>query len=184
VVAALRKQSQPAPLENDRPLITSARLRSTRERLGRRMLLIWTIDVEDGSGHSVATHVMATTASLARLSSTRSALKEIVAQGEAALSAYAGRASRDWQRQVSDTTRRFVATRLDRERAIQSSLDSRSRSIIQPGLFDRRADHAEAADRAAQAEASEAIAGRIAHLESMAALGDVSRPRLRLILVP
>jgi hypothetical protein len=110
-------------------------------------------------------------------------LKEMVSQGEAALSA-SGLASRDWQRQVVNGTRRFIAIRLDRERAIQSSLDSRSRSSIQPGLFDRRAAHAEAVDRAAHAEASEAIAGRIARLESMAALDDVGRPRLRLILVP
>jgi superfamily II DNA or RNA helicase len=184
VAAALTRRSHPASLENDRPLITSARLRSTREQLGRRMLLIWTIDVEDGSGRSIGMHVVATTASLARLPSTRSEMKEILSQGEGVSSACAERASRDWQRQVADGTRRFVATRLDRERTIQSSLDSRSRSSIQPGLFDRRAAHAEAADLAAQAEASEAIAGRIARLESMASPGDASRPRLRLILVP
>jgi superfamily II DNA or RNA helicase len=184
VATTLTRQSHPAPLENDRPLMTSARLRSTRQQLGRRMLLIWTIDVEDGCGHSVATQAMATTAFLARQSSTRSELKEIVSRGVAALSECVDVASKDWQRQVADSRRRFVATRLDRERAIQSSLDSRSRSSIQPGLFDRRAAHTEAADRAAHAEASEAIAGRISRLESMAAFGNASRPRLRLILVP
>ena len=88
------------------------------------------------------------------------------------------------RRQVVDTTRRFVARRLDRERKIQTSIDSRPHSSVQPGLFDRRAADAYAADRAALAEASEAIAGRIAVLESIADLDIDTRPRLRLILVP
>jgi len=184
VAAAMARQSPTAPLENPRPLITSARLRSTRQQLGRQMLLIWTIDIADGRRRSVATNVVATAASLARLPSTRSELKTIVAYAEAALSAHAASASEDWRTLIAAATRRFVATRLERERSIQSSIDSRPQSSIQPGLFDRRAAYAQAAEHAAQAEASEAIAGRISLLESMGNLNVVSRPRLHLVMVP
>jgi hypothetical protein len=184
VAAVLAGQSPTAPFENPRPLITSARLRCTRQQLGRQLLLIWTIEIEDGRGRSVATHVVATVAPLARLPSTRSELKEIVAHAEVTLSAHAGSASEGWRTRIAAATRRFVATRLERERSIQSSIDSRPQSSIQPGLFDRRAAYAQAAEHAAQAEASEAIAGRISILESMGNLNVVNRPRLHLVLVP
>jgi hypothetical protein len=78
--------------------------------------------------------------------------------------------------------RRFVDARLARERAIQSSVDSCPGTGTQPGLFDGRATHTQAADQAARAEVSEAIAQRIALLESIA--GADSILRLRLVLLP
>jgi hypothetical protein len=77
-----------------------------------------------------------------------------------------------------------VATRLARERAIQSWIESRPPASVQPGLFDRRSAHAQAVDLAARAETSDAIAQRIATLESMAEVDASSRPRLRLVLLP
>jgi superfamily II DNA/RNA helicase len=170
--------------ENDRPLMTSARQRSTRERLGGRMLCIWTIDIEERCGRSIATHLLAADVLLARAPSTRSELNTILARAEADLAVQADPASRDWGLKITDARHRFVAVRLARERAIQSSVDLRPRVNLQPGLFDRRAAHAQAADLTAQAEISEAIAQRIAHLESMAAVDAVARPQLRLILLP
>ena len=181
---ARARQSRPSLSENDRPLMTSARRRSTRERLGRRMLFIWTIDIEERCGRSIATHILAADVLLARAPSTRSELNTILARAEADLAAHADPASRDWRLKITDARHTFVAVRLARERAIQSSVDLRPRVNHQPGLFDRRAAHAQAADRTAQAEISEAIAQRIAYLDSMADVDAAARPQLRLVLLP
>jgi superfamily II DNA or RNA helicase len=184
VAATPSRPPSAAPFPDERPLMTSARLRSTRERLGRQALFVWTIDVEERRGRLIASRVVATTASPARPPSTRSELKEVVSQAEAVLAMHAEAASKDWRIQIIDARRRFVDTRLARERAIQRQIESRRRAGIQPGLFDRRAADADAADIAVQAETSDAIAQRIALLESMADIDTNSQPRLRLVLLP
>jgi hypothetical protein len=111
-------------------------------------------------------------------------LKSIVALAAIDLARHVESAAEDWRHQAAETSRRFVDTRLARERAIRSSIDSRPRAGIQPGLFDGRTAHAEAAEQAARAEMSDAIAQRIALLESIAGVDTTSRPRLRLVLLP
>jgi superfamily II DNA or RNA helicase len=165
-------------------LLTSARLASTRERLGGRLLLIWQIDVEDRSQRTVATHVVATSAYPVRSPLTRSDVKRIVSQAETDLAAHVESATEDWRRYVVEVRHKFLTTRLARERAIQSLTDSRPRVGIQPGLFDRRAAHLQATDQASQAETADAIAQRIASLESMADVASSGRPRLMLGLLP
>jgi superfamily II DNA or RNA helicase len=177
------RQSRRSLPENDRPLMTSARRRSTGERRDR-MLFIWTLDIEEHCGRSIATHILAADVLLARAPSTRSELNTILARAEADLAAHAEPASRDWRLKITEARHKFVAVRLARERAILSSVDLRPRVNHQPGLFDRRAAHAQAADLTAQAEISEAIAQRIAHLNSMADVDAAGRPQLRLILLP
>jgi superfamily II DNA or RNA helicase len=168
----------------DRPLITSARLASTRERLGRRILFIWMIDVEDRSGRTVATHVAGSSAFPVSSPLTRSDVKRIVSQAEADLAAKVESTTDDWRRHVVEVRRKFLTTRLARERAIQSLMDSRPRVGIHPGLFDRRAAHTQATDQASQAETADAISRRIASLESMADVASSGRPRLQLVLLP
>jgi superfamily II DNA or RNA helicase len=168
----------------DRPLLTSARLVSTRERLGQRILFIWMLDVEDRSGRAIATHVVGTSAHPVCPPLTRSNMKWIVSQAETDLAADVEAATGDWRRHVIEIRRTFLTTRLARERAIQSLLDSRPRVGIQPGLFDRRATYLQAADQASQAEAADTISRRIASLESMADVASSGRPRLQLVLLP
>jgi superfamily II DNA or RNA helicase len=186
----LRALAPPATLprrplfESDRPLITFARHRSTRQRLGRTMLFIWEVDAEDRAWRPAAASVVATASVLTGWPSTRSQLKSIVALAAIDLARHVESAAEDWRHQAAETSRRFVDTRLARERAIRSSIDSRPRAGIQPGLFDGRTAHAEAAEQAARAEMSDAIAQRIALLESIAGVDTTSRPRLRLVLLP
>jgi superfamily II DNA or RNA helicase len=168
----------------DRPLLTSARLVETRERLGRRILFIWTIDVEDHSGRAVATRVAGTSALPACLPLPNSEVNRIVSQAEADLAPHVEAAAVEWRREVADLRHTFLTTRLARERAIQSLLNSRPRIGMQPGLFDRRAALVQAADEVSQAEMSDAIAQRIASLESMVAVDASGRPQLHLILRP
>ena len=177
--AALRRP----PVENDRPLITFARRRSTRQRLGRNILFIWDMDVEDRVGRPAASQIVAAASILTCRPSTHSELKAIVALTASDLVRHVESAADEWRRQATKASRRFVEARLARERAIQSSIDSRPAAGIQPGLFDGRAAHAQTADRAALAEMSQAMAQRIAFLESIASV-ETSPPRLRLVLLP
>jgi superfamily II DNA or RNA helicase len=173
------------PFEIDRPLMTFARHRSTRQRLGQRMLFIWEVDVEDRVGRPTATCVVATAAALACSPPTRSEpLQTIVAPTATDLIGHVESSAHEWRLQVTEARRGFVDARLARERAIQSSIDSQPQAGIQPGLFDGRAAHTQAADRAALAEMADVVAQRIALLESIACVGTTSRPRLRLILLP
>jgi len=148
------------------------------------MLFIWTIDIEDRCRRSIATHILAADVLLARAPSTRAELNAILARAEEHLGAHADPASRYWRLKIADGRHKFVAARLARERAILSSVDLRPRVNLQPGLFDRRAAHAQAADLTAHAEIAELIAQRITHLDSMADVDTAARPRLRLILLP
>jgi len=181
VPATLRRRP---PFESDRPLITFARHRSTRRRLRRQMLFLWEVDVEDRARRPVATCVVATALVLTDSPSTRSELKAVVALRSAELVHCVESAAYGWRLQVIEGCRRFASARIARERGIQSSIDSRPRAGVQPGLFDGRTGHAEAADQAARAEMSDAIAQRIALLESIAGVDTTSRPRLRLVLLP
>jgi hypothetical protein len=115
---------------------------------------------------------------------TRSDVKRIVSQTETDLAAHVESATEDWRRYVVEVWRKFLTTRLARERSIQSLIDSRPRVGIQPGLFDRRAAHLQTADQASQAETADAISQRIASLESMADVASSGRPRLVLGLLP
>jgi superfamily II DNA or RNA helicase len=172
------------PFQSDRPLITFARHRSTRQRLGRRILFIWEVDVEDGVGRPAATQVVTTASVLTSSPSSRSELKAAVGLAATDLVRHVESAADEWRRHAAEAARKFVDTRLARERAIQSSVDSHPRTAIQPGLFDGRAAHAQAAGQAALAEMSEAIAQRISLLESIAGIDTRSRPRLRLVFLP
>jgi hypothetical protein len=174
----------PRPFDSDRPVITFARHRSTRRRLGRQVLFIWEMDVEDRAGRPAATQVVATASVLTSWPPTRSELKAIVSLTETDLVPHVASAADEWRHRATEASRKFVDTRLARERAIQSSIDSRPRADIQPGLFDGRAAHAQAADRVALTDMSDAIAQRITLLESIASADTLSRPRLRLVLLP
>jgi hypothetical protein len=148
------------------------------------MLFIWETAVEDRAGRPAATSLVATASVLTGSPSTRSEMKAIVALAATDLVRHVESAADEWRLHVTEAWRRFVDARLLRERAIQSSIDSRPRTGIQPGLFDGRAAHAQAADQAALAEISDAVAQRIAVLDSMARVDTTSRPRLRLVLLP
>jgi hypothetical protein len=149
------------------------------------MLFIWEVEVEDRVGRPTSTSVVATAAALACSPPTSSEpLQTIVAPAATDLIGHVESSAHEWRLQVAEARRGFVDARLARERAIQSSIDSQPRASIQPGLFDGRADRTQAGDRAALEEMADAVAQRIALLESSACVGTTSRPRLRLILLP
>ena len=92
-------------------------------------------------------------------------------------------ASMSWREAALACTRLFFATRLSRERAIAATFPGAPAGALQPGLFDRRADH----DRRAVYDAISDVVGdahrRIAAIEQAATV--CARPaQLLLILAP
>ena len=92
-------------------------------------------------------------------------------------------ASMSWREAALACTRLFFATRLSRERAIAAAFPGAPAGALQPGLFDRRADH----DRRAVYDAISDVVGdahrRIAAIEQASTV--CARPaQLLLILAP
>jgi hypothetical protein len=170
--------------QSDQGLLAAAvRNPTTRMRLGARVLLIWELAIEDGCGRCVFSDPIAITVSLRRLPRARadcrwvdSLLAAVTTDVLAALES--GSAARR-DRAIS-TVRAFVAARVAREHDVAATV---SPAPFQPGLFDRRVHHAQAAARAMQQQLSVASARRLATLERRAALS-VLPPALRLVLVP
>ena len=172
VLTPPRKEAPVSPSQCERPLLIRARHPATRLALRGRALTLWEITVEDRCGRTIAARIVGLISPPACVTSDLSELRALAEQF-----------SSGWRLEISETRRAFIETRLDRARAIAASIDSRPRAGVQPGLFDRRAAHAQAAVAAHQAEISEGNTERSAQLESRLA-GNTIRPRLRLVLFP
>ena len=86
---------------------------------------------------------------------------------------------------AAEASRADLSTRGSRASGPSSRLSTRAREpAFSLACSTDAAAHAQAADQAALAEMSEAIAQRIALLESIAGIDTRSRPRLRLVLLP
>ena len=114
--------------------------------------------------------------------SSRGALDEFL---KAALSAVADRATAataTWQQRAIAVARQFADVRLAREHAIAAGAE-RTAAMFQAGLFDRRAERQQLADRAMTAASVDDAARRIGIAER-AGPQIVSTPRLLLVLAP
>ena len=174
-----------ASLEAGGTWVTTARLRNTRTRLGRRMIAMVRLEHEDGQGRiSVWTLVplaIALTHLQRRLDreEIKGLLRSIVADVRTPV---ADRASFE-HHEAETLARIFVETRLARERAIVQAMLTSPLPQLQPGLFDRRAEHVHLIDRAAITDAADEAGRRIGAYERAAAL--VARPpRVVLVMVP
>ena len=177
------RRSTRAQQRDEAALAAAVRNTTTRTRLGARVLLIWEVAVEDGWGRCVCSRPMAIMISLRRLPRARAdarwidaVLSAVTADALAAIEA--GTAT--WLDRVISTVSSFVAAGMARERDVPANA---ARTAFQPGLFDRRVHHAQAAARVMQQQLAEASARRLAILERRAALS-VLPPVLRLVLIP
>jgi superfamily II DNA or RNA helicase len=174
--------STPVQPRDEGPLAAIVRNTTTRTRLGARVLMIWEVALEDGTGRCVQSRAIATTVSLARLPRARSdgwtdsVVGLITADALAQIEAVAA----PWHNSAIAVVRSFVAARLRREHSFAAAVGP---AVFQPGLFDRRVHHAQAAARAARQQMADASARRMAILEHRAELS-VLPPALRLVLVP
>ena len=168
------------------PLAAIVRNTTTRTRLGARVLMIWEVAVEDGCGRSVCSRAIATAVSLTRLPRARSDARwidSLVGLVTADVLAQIEAASAPWRTGRSRPFDRLSRPRVAREHAVAAALEGGPPTTFQPGMFDRRGHHAQAAARAAHEHTANAIAKRLAMLERRAVLS-ILPPALRLVLVP
>jgi hypothetical protein len=159
---------------DDRPLMATIRNRHTRGRLGRRGLFLWECTIADGRDRIVSSQLVAATVDPGATSGEAS-------DGRCA-DAIAQYAS-SWRDEAAAHARRFAHTGIARAGAIAGAIERDGMAASQPGLFDRRAQFADLAKKAAQDEALSAQAERRAELRLSADL-TMTAPRLRLLLVP
>ena len=187
-----RARPRSARLEDGGALATVVRNTSTRTRLGTRVLLVWEVAVEDGCGQRVASRAIAAAVSLTRIPIAQADVRwidTVVPSVTTDLIAHLETVSTPWRTRAIAGVRSFVAARMARERAVAAAVaaapgsDSRAPTAFQPGLFDRRGHHAQAAARAAHEQTADALARRMAILERRAVLS-ILPPVLRLVLVP
>jgi superfamily II DNA or RNA helicase len=165
--------------------IATARIRTTRVQLRRRVLAILRVAYQDGQGRT--SHWMLVPLAVAvpglhrRLG--RAEVRRILRVIGAELHAAAATASSREGDAIAAIMRTLAKVRVSRERAIAQLLLEVPRSGLQPGLFDRRAEHADLIDRAAIDDAAADQAGRLAACERAAKV-TARTPRLLLVLLP
>ena len=158
---------------NGRPLVTAARNRHTRARLGAVALLLWECVIEDGRERIVSSRLVSVILDAAGP----------VAAIPPDCAALVESSASSWQASTITIARAFATTGIARADAIATSVENHGVSSMQPGLFDRRAHFAYAALKAAH---DESLASQVDRMTSLRLSADlVARPpRLRLVLVP
>ena len=165
--------------------IATAGIRTTRVRLRGRVIAILRVEHEDGQGrtsHSTLVPLAVTVPGLQRRPGwpdVRRILRSIAPELQAAAAASA-RGARDG---IAAVARALADVRVTRERAIAQMLLPGPRSGVQPGLFDRRTEHADLAASAAIDDAAADQAERLAAGQRVAVV-TARTPRLLLILLP
>jgi superfamily II DNA or RNA helicase len=183
--ALTRRQAGAARLQpvHDGPLAAMARNTTTRMHLGSRVLIIWEVTVEDGCGRCIFSSPIAAAISLTalpRVQPDKPQLTRLIGLVAAEALQLIEAVPAPRRSLAISAFRSFVAARVAREQDVAAVA---APAAFQPGLFDRRVHHAEAAARAAQQQMAEASARRMAILEQQCALR-VLPPTLRLVLLP
>jgi hypothetical protein len=186
VERAYTNRAAEEPLVHSRdqaPLATKVRNPETRRRLGARILAIWETGVEDGCGRCISSHAIALSIALTGQPPrplNREWIERLLEAIAPEVLPLVGAAVASDDAATLSSVSSFMAARVARERLINAAV---APAAFQPGLFDRRAHHAQAAMRSAQEQIAEAGVRRLAELERRAALS-VWPPALRLVLVP
>jgi superfamily II DNA or RNA helicase len=171
-------------LESGGAWLTTAHLSATRIRLGRRLLAILRVDIEDAEGRSVNWMLVPIAANLSTRSPLTAAevgslLRSI--QGDLQQLVDASIAQQRYE--IEQVAGALIATRVARERAIAQTIVAASRIEFQAGLFDTREEAEYLSQRAAARDRADDIERQIAHCERAATLA--ARPqRPLLILTP
>ena len=163
----LARTLHPVSTDEGRSLVSAARNRRTRRRLGNRELALWESVVEDGRARRVAS----------RLVPVSRDVDGVAAAEDEAVRAVSSR----WQAEATRLARNFCETAIRRTEAIEQAIAHERVSPLQPSLFDRRAHFAHAALRAAMQDAVAAQEERRTELRLALNLSALP-PRLRLVL--
>jgi superfamily II DNA or RNA helicase len=167
-------------MEGGGPWVTTSRRRTTRQRMGGHVLLVWRVTCDDAHGRPVESRIVPVTIPITGARHkwrARARLGPQLRELDAHVRPSVEQAVDDWRRSAEANVRAFVSTRLRREEAIagHSTPDA-----FQAGLFDRRADRMHDTDRAAAADADDRHAS---HLAALARAATLTFPPAQLLLV-
>src|SRR5262249_17462282 len=166
------------PFVADGPLVSIARRHRLRTALRRRILLVYRCAYEDAAGRLVHSRLVAMTIAVRRHGPDllRPCWSEPPVLGGA------DDECRDWRDAAQRVTREFALARRSRERAIAANHTAVPLSF-QPGLFDRRAHRAHAANEHHAVDRAAQLAVRLAAVEAACTL-TLRAPELLLVLIP
>jgi hypothetical protein len=165
-------------LEGSGAWVASPRRASLRRLLGADACLLWRLSLEDSSGRSVESRLVAV------LIEATADVRRLVADPatEAFIRARIETDSSVWTREAMRVAGAFATARVSREREIEER-PLPAEALSQPGLFDRRAERSRQTHAAAFAAGQQAMLERRHAARSAAAIA--LRPaRLLLVLVP
>ena len=161
-LTARKDDGAAAQLEGGRPWLAVRCGRKARQVLGRRLVLVWRVALENGTGATVESHLVAVVCEVAgeRRARRRHSIDQIVRGIEPRIHAEIGGAVAQWLEAAERSTRAFTSAHVGRRRAVADQHASVEREF-QAGLFDRRSDraHDQIAQQAAAfaAEAAERL---------------------------
>jgi len=172
--------------EAEGPWIAVARRRRIRRALGRRLLLVWRLAVEDASGAPVESRLVAVTLDLSqavRGQLGRQRIEAIVRAVEPQSRGQIEADGRDWREAVDAVLGSFTSMRTTRERAMAVAAVTDDAGAFQPGLFDRRAERAREHATAAAARIGSTALHRLEAIARSTPIGPAAATLL-LVLVP
>jgi superfamily II DNA or RNA helicase len=158
--------------------------RHARLALGRRVVMLWRVGCDNTHGRSVESTLVPISIHLGRLPPVRDRawVEDLVGQVDREARTVLDRATAGWRADAARAVHEFVAARIARERAILAT-STGALKTFQPGLFDRRSEHARLSAAAAKAASDVDRAGRLAAIERDAGIASESA-ELLLVLIP
>lgn len=164
-----------ARLESLGPSVSRARHWRTRAELGGRTVMLWQVVAADASGRVVGSTIVAVLVADGRRLDDGEVLERV------------NRAADAWRERAGINHHAFISTRLAREQAVEAgrrlSHAARSSAGFQPGLFERRGEHAYSFAVATRDAADRDCARRMAAISRTLAISFLP-PQLLLVLTP
>jgi len=175
-----------AGLEGTGPLVMRSRRNTVRQAVGRRVVLVWRVSCEDGSGRQVESHLIALVVDIGptpSASDSRVWIRALLQGAKERLRQHVELAAAAWLDALSAVTSEFTSARIRRAHAIAGRLETERPQIFQAGLFDSRAERAHNAGIAGAAERHGSARARATAAEKDALL-TARPPELLLVLTP
>jgi hypothetical protein len=157
-------------VETEGPWIVRVRSAALRAALRGRSVQLWRVALDDMNGRRAESSLVAL------------AIDGGLSVDDAHVAAHVERQASRWRDEATQALAMFAAARLARARAIEAAQVTPA-AALQPGLFDRRAEHLDAERTAARASSDADLQSRRVAVERAATVTSLP-PRLLFSLVP